>query len=79
VVYTNFLALVPGETGLSFYSNAVPASVEIEMGVLEDRTLQHAEALNAANQMTYLSNHVGQVHIFRQRVPIRNVDPTAYQ
>ena len=30
-------------------------------------------------QMNYLSNHVGQVHLFRQRVMIRNVDPTAYQ
>jgi hypothetical protein len=50
------------------------------MGVLEDRTLQHAESLlTAADQMNYLSNHVGQVHIFRQRIPIRNVDPTAYQ
>jgi hypothetical protein len=27
---------------------------------------------------TYLALHAGQVHIFRQSVPIRNVDPTAY-
>jgi len=25
------------------------------------------------------TNRSGQVHIFRQRIPIRNVDPTAYQ
>jgi hypothetical protein len=29
--------------------------------------------------MNYLTNYAGQVHIFRQRIPIRNVDPTAYQ
>jgi type II secretory pathway pseudopilin PulG len=63
------------------YSNTLPASVEIELGVLEDRVLQRAESLadNVKAQMTYLSNHVGQVHIFRQRVWIRNVDPSAYQ
>jgi hypothetical protein len=27
---------------------------------------------------TYLSNHVAQVHIFRQRIPVRNVDPSVY-
>jgi type II secretory pathway pseudopilin PulG len=72
-----------GEVGLySFYSNAVPASVEIEMGVVEDKTLQHAESLESAGGAavtSYLAQHAGQVHIFRQRVPIRNVDPTAYQ
>ena len=50
-----------------------------ELGVLEDTTLQRAEGLSGAAQLNYLSNHVGQVHLFRQRVAIRNVDPTAYQ
>jgi prepilin-type N-terminal cleavage/methylation domain-containing protein len=62
-----------------FCSNAVPASVQIELGTLEDRALQHAEALSGANQNNYLSNAIGQVHVFRQRVWIRNVDPSAYQ
>ena len=71
---------VPGMYGFYMFSNAVPASVEVQMGVLEDAVLQHAEGLpSAAAQMNYLSNHVGQVHLFRQRVWIRNVDPTAYQ
>jgi type II secretory pathway pseudopilin PulG len=82
-ITTNLLAGVPGEVGVWFYSNAVPASVEIEMGVFEDSTLQHAEGLPnlppVYAQSNYLSNHVGQVHIFRQRIRIRNVDPTAYQ
>ena len=70
---------VCGETGFYMFSNMLPASVEVELGVLEDRTLQRAESLSGAVQMAYLSNHVGQVHIFRQRVWIRNVDPSAYQ
>jgi hypothetical protein len=41
--------------------------------------LQHAESLNGSAITNYLAGHVGQVHIFRQHIPIRNVDPTAYQ
>lgn len=79
---TNFPINIPGETGVFFYSNSVPASIEIEMGVVEDKTLQHAESLIPAGNtavINYLAQHAGQVHIFRQRVPIRNIDPSAYQ
>jgi type II secretory pathway pseudopilin PulG len=62
-----------------FCSNAVPASVEIEMGTLEDHVLTHAESLGGANQSNYLGNSIGQLHIFRQRVWIPNVDLSAYQ
>jgi len=69
--------------GCFMFSNAVPASVEVQMGVVEDTTLQRAEGLPnvppAYAQTAYLSNHVGQVHLFRQRVLIPSVDPTAYQ
>jgi len=65
--------------GCYMFSNAVPASVEVNLGVLEDAVLQRAEGMSGAAQLNYLSNHVGQVHLFRQRVWIRNVDPTAYQ
>ena len=77
----NTLFLTPdlGWVGFYMYSNTVPASVQVELGVLEDTTLQRAEGLSGAAQMNYLSSHVGQVHLFRQRVVIRNVDPTAYQ
>jgi len=70
-----------GEVGFYMFSNTLPASVEINLGVLEDRAIQRAQSLanNAAAQLVYLSNHVGQVHVFRQRVWIRNVDPSAYQ
>jgi len=88
VTFTNqntlfFLQSVPGVFGFYMYSNTVPASVQVELGVLEDSTLQRAEGLPnvapAYAQAAFLSNHVGQVHLFRQRVVIRNVDPTVYQ
>jgi hypothetical protein len=72
-----------GEVSFYMFSNALPASVEIELGILEDRTLQRAESLpNVAPvwaSSNYLAQHAGQVHLFRQRFPIRNVDPSAYQ
>ena len=71
---------VQGEVGFYFFSNTVPASVELELGVLEDRPLQHAGSLPTALLRTqYLQQQSGRVHLFRQLVTIPNVDPTAYQ
>jgi prepilin-type N-terminal cleavage/methylation domain-containing protein len=75
---TNQNTIITNQNTIYMYSNAVPASVEVELGVLEDRTLQRAESLPLAAQTNYLALHAGQVHIFRQRVWIRNVDPSAY-
>ncbi len=71
------------ETGSYFFSNAVPASVELEMGVLEDAALARAESLPVTpvdRRTPYLQSSAiaGVVHLFRQRVSIANVDPTAY-
>jgi Tfp pilus assembly protein PilV len=69
-----------GEIGFYMFSNTLPASVEIQMGLLEDRTLQRAESIPVANvRSNYLAQQAGKVHLFRQRIPIRNVDPSAYQ
>jgi len=69
-----------GQVGFVMFSNTLPASVEIEMGVLEDRALQRAESLpTPASQSNYLTGAASQVHVFRQRVAIPNVDPSAYQ
>jgi hypothetical protein len=70
-----------------FLSNAVPAGVEIELGVLEPKLLQRYRSfanistptIRQQTQLNYLSNYVAQVHLFRQRVAIRNVDPSVYQ
>ena len=69
-----------GEAQLYMYSNTVPAAVELELGVLEDSILQRAESRTTpALQAQYLFDKSGNVHVFRQRVTIPNVDPTAYQ
>jgi prepilin-type N-terminal cleavage/methylation domain-containing protein len=70
-----------GMTGFVMFSNTLPASVQLEMGVLEDRSLQRAESLSgsATAQKAYLAGRAGQVHVFRQRVLIPNADPSAYQ
>ena len=78
--------LAGGEVGCFFFSNAVPAAVEIQLGVLEDRVLARAESRGIPGQppflvpaeWSYLTNQSGAVHLFRQRVAIPNVDPSAY-
>ena len=58
----------------SFRSNAMPASVEMEFGILEPETLAQYNMMvkdqnpNAAN---FLAKQISKVHLFRQRIPIR--------
>jgi prepilin-type N-terminal cleavage/methylation domain-containing protein len=69
-----------GEVGFYMFGNMLPASVEIQLGALEDRTLQRAESLPVGTlRDQYLQLQAGKLHIFRQRVSISNVDPAAYQ
>ncbi len=75
------------EMNFYFFGNAVPASVELQLGVVEDRALSRAESLPdnvpAAppndRRSLYLAGQSGAVHIFRQQVNIQNVDRSAYQ
>ena len=59
--------------------------MEIELGMLEERTIQRAESLPDLTPVWARSNYLaqsqqaGKLHLFRQRFPIRNVDPSAYQ
>ena len=72
----------PSQDNCYFWSNAVPAYVELELGILESQVLERLRSLAAAPiavQQQYFSNHVAQVHLFRQRIPVRNVDISAYQ
>jgi len=78
IVATNVFAGGVGE--YIFYSNAVPASVELEIGILEDRAWERYKSLaDAAGKYRYITNQAGRVHLFLQRIPIRSVDPLAYQ
>lgn len=76
-----FLKSTNSEVGFYMFSNTLPASVEINMGVLEDQALRRTESLggSASAQTAYLTNSAGAVHIFRERISIPNVDPSAYQ
>jgi len=63
-----------------FESNALPASVEVELGILEPQIFEKYRSIpvSPAN-MEFLQEQAARVHIFRQRIPIRNVDPSAYK
>ncbi|MCB1128080.1 MAG: prepilin-type N-terminal cleavage/methylation domain-containing protein, partial [Verrucomicrobiae bacterium] len=62
-----------GETRYAFTSNALPAYVEVELGVLEPQTLAQYEgfAAGSTRALEFLADHAGQVQLFRQRIPIR--------
>ena len=85
--YTNFAQVTNatispfagGEAELLMFSNVVPAAVELNLAVVEDRALARAQSFPTfASQVNYLSQQAGAVHVFRQRVIIPNVDRTAY-
>jgi len=67
-----------------FWSNSVPAFLEFELGVLEPRLVTRYNSIgDPAARLKYLQDTnldvSTRVHLFRQRVPVRNVDPLAYQ
>jgi hypothetical protein len=70
-----------GEVPMYMCSNTLPAAVEIQMGVLEDRILQRASSMPMGTtvQSNFLAQQAGKLHLFRQRVNIPNVDPNGYQ
>jgi prepilin-type N-terminal cleavage/methylation domain-containing protein len=94
---TNFLTMsnsivhpaqaVPGPypgnlAGLSLWSNAVPASVELQLGILEQHAWERYNSIGiSAARLAYLQREdiSSRVHLFRQRIAVRNVDPSAYQ
>ena len=71
--------LDPDQSYAYFMNEAVPAYVEVELGILEPHVLRKYRSIPiAAVQRQYLSSHVAQVHIFRQRIPIANINFAAY-
>jgi len=69
----------PIRVDYSFLSNAVPAYVEFELGILEQGAMDHYRSIPVSNvQSNYLWQQAGRVHLFRQRVSVRNVDRSAY-
>ncbi len=81
---TNICAVPPPErlsdaTAYYFCSNAVPAFVELELGVLEPQIFERYKSLpTELVKSNYLMQQAAHVHLFRQRIPIRNVDRAVY-
>jgi len=76
------LAFPDNWSGLYFASNAVPATVEMELGLLEQYAWERYNSIgNSAARLAYLQRDdtSSRVHLLRQRIPIRNVDPLPYQ
>jgi hypothetical protein len=76
------LAYPDNWSGLFFANDAVPAAVEMELGLLEQRAWERYNSIGAAAaRLAYLQREdiSSRVHLFRQRIPIRNVDPLPYQ
>lgn len=67
----------PTETRFAFLSNALPAYLELEVGILEPRAREQFQAFAAGSIMAerFISNRAGQVHLFRQRIPLRESSP----
>lgn len=74
------VGMIPNEVELyAFSNNFVPAYVEVELGILEPAVLKRYNSIpTPAVRATFLAAHAGNVQVFRQRIPIRNVDPSAY-
>jgi prepilin-type N-terminal cleavage/methylation domain-containing protein len=76
-------AACPDRLGsLYSWSNAVPAYLELELGVLESRTLARYNSISdptARRNYFQRDDNSTRVHLFHQRVPVRNVDPAAFQ
>lgn len=62
------------ETSFRFLSNALPAYVELELGMLEPEALRQFYTMiedENPNATNFLSRQIAKVHLFRQRIPIR--------
>jgi type II secretory pathway pseudopilin PulG len=76
----DYVRLINGNPVYTFTNTAVPGFVEFELGILEERALARVKSIpDAVTRSNYLAQQAGRVQLFRMRVPVRNVDPTAYQ
>jgi hypothetical protein len=80
VTISNSFNIAPGEVEFSAYSNnIVPAYVEVQIGVLEPAVLKRYNSIPSPTvRSNFLAAHAGNVQLFRQRIAIRNADPSAY-
>ena len=69
-----FPGTLSDETSVRFLSNALPAYVELELGMLEPEALRQFYTMiedENPNATNFLARQIAKVHLFRQRIPIR--------
>jgi hypothetical protein len=75
VINTNTGILRVDDNGAIFTKQFLPAHVQLEIGIMEPETVRKYNALAAAASGAgdaYLQGQVGKIHLFRQRIAIRN-------
>jgi Tfp pilus assembly protein PilE len=66
------LATVQRELRYAFHENALPANVEVELGILDPQVVGRLKSMpNPTMANEFLSKQSGRLHLFHQRVPIR--------
>jgi hypothetical protein len=64
------------ESRVYFQSNALPAYIDVELGVLESQIHERVKSLpNTAAQLRQMSNQASTIHFFHKLIPIRNAQP----
>ncbi len=66
---------IPTERNFFFYSNSAPASLQLELGMIESPVLKQIQAMPDQNHRNSLSNQAGAVHLFHKLIPLRNSQP----
>ncbi|MBX3748093.1 MAG: prepilin-type N-terminal cleavage/methylation domain-containing protein [Verrucomicrobiae bacterium] len=55
---------------------SLPSHLEIEIGILEPQAVARFASIPVATEARrYLARNAGQIHLFRQRIPLRNAPP----
>ena len=66
------LATVQSELRYAFLDNALPAMVEVELGILDPQVVGRLKSMpNPTMAAEYLAKQSGRLHLFHQRIPIR--------
>jgi hypothetical protein len=63
----------PGETESAYLNNALPPALEVELGLLEPKAYAEYQAFAPGSTFAakFLASKAAQVHLFRQRIPLR--------
>ncbi len=72
VAMTNGMLIANGLRGYAYLENEVPAFLDLELGVLELKTVAQFNARAPGARVAWLTDQANRMHLFIQRIPIRN-------